>query len=71
MRKAMKGKSKRSRRNMKTVKLTPKWGNLVPYFCRVLQDRSVPQNAKTTICVELKRLADFADEINAQVRKGK
>lgn len=66
----MRKSKRRVRRNMKTIKLAPKWADLVRYFIRILEDRSVKEAGKVAIRAELMRLAEFADRVNAQV-KGK
>jgi hypothetical protein len=67
----MRKPKRRVRRNVKYVKLAPKWANLVPYFLRILEDPRAAASAKATIRAEIQRLAEFADKVNAQVKKGK
>ena len=61
--------AKRVKRNkIRTIKLEPKWADLVRYFIRILEDRSVKEAGKVAIRAELMRLAEFADKVNAQMR---
>lgn len=63
--------ARRVKRNMKTIKLEPKWADLVRYFIRILEDRSVKEAGKVAIRAELMRLAEFADKVNAEMRSGR
>lgn len=55
---------------MNTIDLTPTWAALVPTFCAILQNPKADREAKEVVCSELRRMAEFCDQVNKD-SKGK